>query len=150
MKAGEACSREVVAIPAGADLLSAAQLMREKHVGFLVVTESLGEDRPPGVCGVLTDRDIVVAVVAKSANPAALRVADVMTRNPLMIGEDHSVDAALEFMRTNGVRRVPVLNAHRHLTGVLSVDDILDTLATQLTRVAETAQSEQRIEYFVR
>jgi CBS domain-containing protein len=57
--------------------------MREKHVGYLIVAESTVHNRR--VMGVLTDRDIVVAVLAQEVDAHALKVGDVMTRNPLLI-----------------------------------------------------------------
>jgi CBS domain-containing protein len=124
--------------------------MREKHIGFLVVTKPGAQPADRSVVGVLTDRDIVVAVIARQADPQSLRVGDVMTRNPLLLAEDCSLDAALGFMRDAGVRRVPITGSRGELLGVLSVDDVLERLAQQLTNIAGSIRGEQRTERLVR
>jgi CBS domain-containing protein len=100
--------------------------------------------------GVLTDRDIVVTVLAKDANPQALRVGDIMTRGPLVVGESSPVASALKEMRRIGVRRVPVVGRIGELVGVLSLDDILDSLAGELLDVAGSVRNEQLIENSLR
>jgi CBS domain-containing protein len=75
---GRLCQRKVISIEPDEDITKAAQLMREKHVGCLIVTTS-GEDAGTRkVVGVLTDRDIVVSVVAREVDPRSLKVVDVM------------------------------------------------------------------------
>ncbi|HXQ64642.1 MAG TPA: CBS domain-containing protein, partial [Steroidobacteraceae bacterium] len=71
MLVGEICNRNAVVVAADADLVTAAQLMRAQHVGFLVVTENGAERSTP--LGVLTDRDIVVEVVSKGVDPLQLK-----------------------------------------------------------------------------
>ena len=147
---GSVFRRDVISIEPDADIGTAARLMREKHVGYLIVTEPATEAGPGRVVGVLTDRDIVVTVVAREAEPRSLKVADVMTRNPLLVGEDGSIDATLGFMRDAGVRRVPVVGPRGELKGVLSVDDVLARMARQLTNIAGSFQIEQRSEKVTR
>jgi CBS domain-containing protein len=144
------CNRDPVSIEPQADIVVAARLMREKHIGFLIVAESDTKTGIRKVVGVLTDRDIIVTVVAREVDPRELRVSDVMTSNPLLVSEDCSLDAALGFMRDAGVRRVPVVSANGGLCGVLSLDDVLERLATQLSSVAGCIRSEQRAERMVR
>lgn len=144
------CQRNVISIEAGEDISRAACLMREKHVGCLIVTEPGSDTGMRKVVGVLTDRDIVLSVVAREVEPRSLKVGDVMTRNPLLVGEDDSLDTTLTFMREAGVRRVPVVGQHGELVGVLSLDDVLDKMAQQLTNIAGSIRSEQRTERLVR
>jgi CBS domain-containing protein len=136
----------VVTIPPDEDIATAARVMRSTHIGFLIVCEALPGGQGQKVVGVLTDRDIVVAVIARDADPHALKVADVMTRNPLMVKEECAVDATLAFMQDAGVRRVPVLGAHDELVGVLSLDDVVERLAQQLASVVGAFRGEQRAE----
>src|SRR6185437_6362157 len=126
---------------------AAAHLMREKHVGYLIVSESPHNRR---VMGVLTDRDIVVAVLAQEVDARALKVGDVMTRDPLLIDEGQSIEAVLRHMREAGVRRVPVVDRSGALTGVLSIDDVLEQIADQLINIAGSIRNEQRMERVVR
>jgi CBS domain-containing protein len=136
----------MVTIGAQASLVEAAQIMRKDHVGMLVVTEPAPDGHDSRVLGVLTDRDIVTAVVAKSANPDTLKVEDVMARNPIMVSDRHNLDHALRLMRETGVRRVPVLGNRDELVGVLSLDDVLEALATELGDVSQAIRSGQRLE----
>jgi CBS domain-containing protein len=146
MNIGSLCRREVVTVDAGEGLTQAARLMRQRHVGYLVVVESNSASTDLKVTGVLTDRDIVTAVVAKEADARTLKVADVMTRNPLLANESGSIEATLRHMSEVGVRRVPVVGARDQLTGILSLDDLLDSMAGLLGNVAGAIRNEQRSE----
>jgi len=150
MNTGDVCKREVVTIHEVQDLTTAAHLMREKHVGCLVVVEADPESGRQKVVGVLTDRDIVVAVLAREVDTRALKVGDVMTRNPLLAEEGQSIDAVLRHMREVGVRRVPVVDRSGYLIGVLSLDDVLEAIAEQLMNVAGSIRTEQRAERVIR
>ncbi len=150
MSVGDICRRDVVTIAPDAGLIDAAQLMREKHVGMLVVVEQI-EGRPERtVQGVLTDRDIVVTVVGRDADPKAFKVMDVMTRHPLLAPEKGSVAGILRMMRMAGVRRVPVVGGRNELIGVLSIDDVLDAMADQLTSISGAIRGEQVQERAIR
>lgn len=148
MNAGSVCKRGVVTVAPTDDLIAAAHVMREKHVGYLIVSENSVAARR--VVGVLTDRDIVVAVLAQEVDARALKVGDVMTRDPLLIEEGQSIEAVLCHMREAGVRRVPVVDRSGALTGVLSMDDVLERIAEQLINIAGSIRNEQRMERAVR
>jgi CBS domain-containing protein len=146
MSIGTICKRGVVTVRPFEDLIKAAAMMRQQHIGYLVVVEpdvSQGGVRPVGV---LTDRDIVIAVVAGGADPKTLRVGDVMTEAPVTVKESSSVAAALQAMRRIGVRRLPVVDSFGRLEGVVALDDIIETLASELGDVAGSIQNERRIE----
>lgn len=150
MNIGTICQRNVVTVRPFDDLTAAAQLMREKHIGYLVVAQPDLSASGLKPVGVLTDRDIVIAVVAGQTDPRTLRVEDVMTREPVTVPLSASIPAALQEMRRIGVRRMPVLGSRGELEGVLSLDDILDTLASELQDVAGAIRNEQRIETALR
>ncbi len=150
MSAGDICRKEVVTIAPGADLCEAAHLMREKHVGMLVVVEPVAAQADRLVQGILTDRDIVVTVIGRDAEPKGLKVVDVMTRNPLLVPEGASVAGVVRLMRMDGVRRVPVVGARNELIGVLSIDDVLDVVADQLTAISGAIRGEQDRERVMR
>ena len=122
----------------------AAAQMRDQHVGNLVVVEPRGGALVP--VGILTDRDIVVGVIAKGISPDALTVGDAMTREMLTVREDSSLEFALREMRRYGVRRAPVVRANGDLVGIIAVDDILQHLAVQLGRLADLIRVEQDAE----
>jgi CBS domain-containing protein len=151
MNAGSVCKRGVVTVAPTDDLIAAAHVMREKHVGYLIVSEGAGRgESSKRIVGVLTDRDIVVAVLAQEVDARALKVGDVMTRDPLLIEEGQSIEAVLRHMREAGVRRVPVVDPSGGLSGVLSIDDVLERIAEQLIDIAGSIRNEQRMERAVR
>ena len=150
MNVGKICRRQVVTVTPRTDLVTAAELMREKHVGFLIVVEPEPHAQVGRPVGVLTDRDIVISIVARSADPTLLTVGDVMTREPVMVDESDPVEAALRTMRRMGLRRLPVVGARGMLVGVLSLDDVLDMLAAEIGDLSGAVRSEQRIEGVLR
>lgn len=146
MDIGSICQQSVITVRRFDELTAAARLMREKHIGYLVVVEpdvATGGERPVGV---LTDRDIVVTVVAGGAGPAALRVGDVMTQQPVTVTAAEPIGAALKIMRRVGVRRLPVVGPPGDLAGIVSLDDIVNHLADELQDVAGSIHNQRRIE----
>ena len=146
MNVGSICRHQVITVTPRTDLVAAAQLMREQHVGFLVVVEPEPNTTFGRPVGVLTDRDIVISVVARDADPKSLTVADVMKQYPAMVDETDPLDQALHTMRRMGVRRLPVVGSAGMLTGILALDDVLDVLSGEISDVSGTVRNEQRIE----
>ncbi len=144
MLVGSLCSRPPVAVPTGAPMSDIARLMRDRHVGAVVVTEGRG-DRPRAA-GIITDRDIVRAQLARTADLSRLSAGDVMTRNPLVIGEEESADGAIAHLRARGVRRAPVVSQDGTLVGVISVDDLFAHVARELIDMAEIIARQRRDE----
>lgn len=141
MTAGDLCNRVVTVAEADLSVVDAARLMREHHVGCLVVTEGAHGARK--VVGMLTDRDIVTAIVAKEVDPAKLVVEDMMTTAVVTAGEDDTVMDLLETMRSKGMRRLPVTNAQGVLIGLMTLDDLLEIVAEQLLAVVKAIGAEQ-------
>ena len=135
------CNHNVATIGQSQGVLDAAALMREEHVGDLIVVETRANAQVP--VGILTDRDIVVGVIAKRVAPDEVTVGDAMTRNVLTVREDASIEFALREMRRHGVRRAPVVRANGDLVGVIAVDDIIEHIAKQLSSLAELIRLEQ-------
>ncbi|HEU4624124.1 MAG TPA: CBS domain-containing protein [Steroidobacteraceae bacterium] len=150
MNVGQICQRRVVMVRRTDDLATAARLMREHHIGYLVVVEPSLEEAGFKPIGVLTDRDIVVSVVAREADPRMLRVEDVMTQNPVTIMTEDSVTDALEQMRRIGVRRLPVVGYCGLLEGIVSLDDILAHMARDFGNAADAITRERAVETAVR
>lgn len=150
MNVAKLCRRKVITIRPTDELTAAAELMRQEHIGYLIVVESEVAGGPLRPVGVLTDRDIVISVIARQIDPRSLRVGDVMTPQPVVVGETESVEKALESMRRMGVRRVPVVGSRGELVGVLSLDDVIDALAGELANVAGSIRNQQRIETALR
>lgn len=146
MNVADICKSNVVTVPESEELTAAARLMREHHIGYLVVVEPLSRGGSFRPVGVLSDRDMVVTVLAKGADPRQLRVGDVMTRGPVVVSENQPVTFAVSEMRRIGVRRLPVVGAAGELAGILSLDDVLDALAEQLLGVAGSIRGGLRME----
>jgi CBS domain-containing protein len=138
------CNHNVATIDRNSGVVDAAALMREEHVGDLIVVEERGGRRVP--VGILTDRGIVVAVVAKRVAANDVTVGDAMTAELLTVREDNGVEHALREMRRVGVRRAPVVDGSGSLIGVLSIDDVIDHLAVQLGHIADIIRAGQRAE----
>jgi len=150
MNVGEICRRHVATVRPQDELLSAARLMREKHVGYLVVVEPAVAEKTWRPVGVLTDRDLVVTVMAREADARTLRVEDVMTRKPVAVMIGDSVDHALHEMRRIGVRRLPITGELGELVGVISLDDVVEGLARQFQNVASSIRTGQAVEKTLR
>jgi CBS domain-containing protein len=146
MNIGQLCNRNPITVQRTDELIRAAQLMREKHIGYLVVVDPEIAEQSLRPVGVLTDRDIVVSVVARAADARALRVGDVMTQQPVTIAATEPVEKALREMRRIGVRRMPVVGQRGELVGVLSLDELLEVLAGELQNVAGSIRNERLIE----
>ena len=130
MNVGEICNREVVFTYRGTPIVEAAKLMREHHVGSLVVVVDRLSERVP--VGIVTDRDITVAVIAKGLDPRTLTVGDVISEELLSVREQDSLADALHVMRSRGVRRLPVLTKSGALAGIVTIDDLLELVAEEL------------------
>ncbi|MEN8108677.1 MAG: CBS domain-containing protein [Pseudomonadota bacterium] len=143
MNAGELCNRDVVTTGRDTSVLEAAKLMRDHHVGSLVIVEtSEGRTEPVGI---LTDRDIVIEVIAENVNVADVCVCDVMSYALLKVNENETVFDTAQRMRARGVRRVPVVNSSCELVGILALDDILGLLSEELSLLSRltTREAEQ-------
>ena len=150
MNVGEICRRNVATVRPNDDLMTAARLMRERHVGYLVVVEPATAEKTWRPVGVLTDRDLVVSVMAREADARALRVEDVMSRKPVVVMMSDSVAHAVQEMRRIGVRRMPITGDLGELVGVISLDDVVEALAAQLRDIAGSIRTEQVIEKSMR
>ena len=141
MNAGELCNREVVVAYRNNTLVEAAKLMREHHVGSLVIVVERLSERVP--VGILTDRDIVVAVIAKELDPRTLTVGEVIGSELLAVHEKDNIPDALRLMREKGVRRLPVLTHSGALAGILTIDDLLELMAEELGGFVRTINRER-------
>ena len=139
LTAGDLCTRETVIASRSSSLTEAARLMRERHVGSLVIVEERPSGRVP--VGLITDRDLVTAVLAPDVDMHALRVDDVMNNEPVAVLEQASLFDALAAMRGRGVRRVVVTDAQGLLQGVLALDDIIEVVAEQMQAIAKALAS---------
>jgi predicted transcriptional regulator len=148
MSVSSICNHNVATIERDAGVIEAAQRMRTQHVGDLIVVEEKTGGRVP--VGILTDRDIVVAIVAKGASPSSVTVGDAMSVALITVNKDNGIEHALREMRRAGVRRAPVVDEDGVLVGVLSIDDVIDHLAVQLGHIGDIIRMGQQSEVDLR
>jgi len=134
MAIGELCSREVVFVTRSESVVDAARLMREHHVGSLVVVDTAQGRRVP--VGMITDRDVAVGVVALGLDPEKTLVEAAMRAEVVAIKESEGLGRAAQLMRAKGVRRLPVVDASGALVGLLAADDLLELLAEEMSGLA--------------
>jgi CBS domain-containing protein len=144
MSVNTICNHNVATIGRDEDIVTAAARMRQTHVGDLVVVEQRGPHLIP--IGIITDRDIVVSIVAKGVAPSSITGGDAMTADLVTVHKDAGIETALKDLRRKGVRRAPVVGDDGELVGVLSIDDVIDHLAVQLGHIADIVRLEQHVE----
>jgi CBS domain-containing protein len=138
------CSGSVVVARRDCSVREAAELMRCYHVGTVVAIDVRNAIQAP--VGIVTDRDIVVEVVAMKLDPADLTVGDVMSLDLVSIPADYDIYDAIRTMRERGVRRVPVVDARGALIGLVSLDDLLPFVAPELADLAKLPLAGRRQE----
>ncbi len=144
MPIGEICNREVVIAEAKDSVLEAAMLMRKHHVGdVIVVKKSNGSCVPVGI---VTDRDLVVEVLAEQVDPNTFTVGDIMPIELATVREDEGVFEAIQQMRSVGVRRMPVVDGDGNLVGVVTLDDLFELLVEELGLLVKLIAEEQEKE----
>ena len=145
MNVSEHCCHGVVSISDTADVVSAARLMRDQHVGLLAVFHQ--GDVTRRLTGVLTDRDIVMQVTASDRDPHEVKVQEVMTRQPILAYENDELRDVLQVMRLAGVRRVPVVNNDGTAVGVIALDDAIELITGLLCDISGSIRSERHHEW---
>jgi len=144
MPISEICNREVVIMQRHNTILEAVQLMRQHHVGDVVVVEERGGVRVP--VGIVTDRDLVVEIMAPAIDQTVITVGDIMVTELATVKENAGLSETIEYMRAKGVRRVPVVDRGGGLVGILTLDDLLELLAEELLALAKLVRHEQKKE----
>ncbi len=144
MTIGEICNREVIVIQRDETIQEAAKLMRQFHVGAIIVIDKPNGGTVP--VGVITDRDLVVEVMATELDETVITVGDILTPELFVVTENTAIDEAIELMRKKTVRRLPVVDDSGELIGILTLDDALQLLAEQLLDLAKLVRYEQKKE----
>ena len=135
MNLGSICKRHLVTVDGASTLQQAAQLMREHHVGALVVIEA--DDAGQRVSGVVTDRDLAIEVLSRGGDGAHVAVGRIASGRLVGAPEEATLDEAVATMQASGVRRLLVHDADGHLVGLVSFDDLLPACLAPLSGLAE-------------
>jgi CBS domain-containing protein len=129
--------RGVVTIDSGATLREAAQRMRDANVGMLPVMEA------DAVCGVITDRDLVIRAMTQDVRASEGRVGDYVSAPPQCAEEDWTLEEAMEEMAEQQVGRLPVVDASGRVIGVVTLSS-LALRSRKQDQALETAQEVSR------
>jgi CBS domain-containing protein len=141
MLLNQICTPAVACCTRETTVLEAASLMRRNHTGDLVVVDDPDDERIP--VGLITDRDIVVRVIGNELDAATTAVGRIM-RTPLVSAQDtEDTSAAIERMRVNGVRRLPIIGRNGALIGIVTLDDLLKLVAVEANALLEIVSKEQ-------
>ncbi|MDP1765592.1 MAG: CBS domain-containing protein [Methylotenera sp.] len=144
MTIGAICNREVITVRPDATVLHAAMLMRQYHVGDVVVIEDRKGKSVP--VGIVTDRDIVIELVATELDCKVITTGDIMANNLTVIKEHTGIFEAIQLMSSKGVRRLPVVDDGGGLLGIITLDDLLLILAKELGSLSKLVSREQKNE----
>jgi CBS domain-containing protein len=144
MLVGKICNREVVFVEPDTSIAEAARLMREHHVGGLVVVQEKSGKRVP--VGIITDRDLVIEVIAEGVDMSDITVGDIMSDQLVTAREGDDLLETLKMMRARGIRRLPVIDDDGALAGILTVDDLIDLFSEQIADLARLIAFEQKRE----
>ncbi len=148
MSIAEVCNREVYFVSRDEAVSEVVRIMRRHHVGDVVVVEQRAGMNVP--VGMVTDRDIVLEIVAAGVDPDKVTAGDVMGQALWTIGVEQDLFMAMNLMRDKGVRRLPVVNTQGGLEGLMTVDDVLELVAellgdiSQLINVEQTRERQRR------
>ncbi|MEY4195526.1 MAG: hypothetical protein RLZZ226_1894 [Pseudomonadota bacterium] len=145
MSVGLFCNRDTAIAQRGDSILEAARLMRQWHVGCLIVVER--DDRGVRPVGIVTDRDLVIEVLAANLEPDAVTVGDLIGAELLTARERDGLWETLRRMQSRGVRRIPVVDADGYLAGILTQDDVLEILVGELSDMVKIPERERTEEH---
>jgi CBS domain-containing protein len=146
LTAGEFCNRQVEIGYANEPVHELARRMRDGHVGTIIIVEERSEGRVP--MGIVTDRDIVVGVVAVVPERVQTVLVQDLQTGPLVVArEDESLYEVVSRMRAQGVRRLPIVDASGVLQGIIAFDDLIEHVADEMGKLAsliERGQTQER------
>lgn len=138
------CNREVLIAQKNDTIVVAARLMREYHVGDVIIIEERNGLRYP--VGIVTDRDIVIELIAREVDVNSVTLGDVMYREITLAKENDDINETITTMRQKGIRRLPVVDDNGALVGIITLDDLIDLIAEQLKSLAELIGRQQDLE----
>ncbi len=138
MTIGRICQREVDLADADEKVRAAAERMHQRRVGSLVILNTKKEP-----VGLITDRDLVLRVIATGRDPGATPIREVMSQPLTTIQEETPLEDAISLMRSGAFRRLPVVDRKGALVGVVTLDDILRLLSEELTGIGGLLEHEK-------
>jgi CBS domain-containing protein len=114
--------------------------MERWHVGSLIVVR---DDRP---IGIITDRDLALGVLGARRDPAGCTVADLMTREPVVLDVNYTPREAAALMKRHGLRKLPLVDEQGRVVGVVTADDLILSLGQRVQGLSEVVRRQLRNE----
>ena len=111
-----------------------SQLMRQHHIGALVVVDAQEKARPVGI---VTDRDLVLELMAEGLDPSVFTAGDIMSVNLVNATPEMDEMDAVELMKRHRLRRLVIVDDEGRLAGIVTMEDVLEQLARELANLAE-------------
>ena len=148
MTIGEVCTRNAVFVESTLSVQEAARQMREQHVGALIIAAPIDGRIVPR--GIVTDRDLVLGIMATGIDPQVFTVGDIMGPDLITALDSDDMFTTVRRMRMKGVRRIPVVDQHGALAGIFTLDDFLSILAREMREVSGIINKEQTREELTR
>lgn len=127
----ECCRMDVITASPDAKVIEVAELMSDSNVGCVVITKG----RIP--VGIVTDRDIVTRVVARGRDPKKTAISEVMTPDPVVVEDGTGLFEAMQFIRDEGVRRLPIVDCDGNLAGIITTDDIIRLIGQEMQCIGD-------------
>lgn len=140
MKVGEICHRNVITATPDTSAFELSRIMFNQHVGSVVIVENKEHPKP---IGIVTDRDLVLQVLAKALDSHATTASEIMSGEVVTACTSTGVLETMRHMRSHGVRRLPVVDQNQMLVGILALDDLLDVIVSELGELSNTISSGQ-------
>ena len=137
MPVGDFCRREPCTATVDESIREAAKRMDTRGVGCLVVVDAEGKP-----VGMLTDRDLVMRSLRRRRDPDKTTVGEVMHGDVTRVREAAPLEVAVRRMRSDAVRRIPVVDDVGRLVGILAADDVLQLASSELAGVAEAIRAQ--------
>lgn len=140
MSVGRICNRTTIIARKQDSVVETAKVMRENHVGSVIVVDDAGGAPTP--IGIITDRDLVLEVIAAELDPETVTAGDLVASELVAAREDDSLWDTMQRMQAHGVRRMPVVDPQGHLIGIITVDDLLELLSLELNELTQVIARE--------
>ena len=134
MRVGDIMTSDVVIVPLGKTALEVARLMKEDHVGSVIVVDSKEQGQ-----GIITEKDLVRKVMAKDIDPKKTKVEKIMSKPLKVVSPDSTIEDAAKAMKDNKVKRLPVVNNNGALVGIVSEGDIMKIFPVVMELIEEKA-----------
>jgi CBS domain-containing protein len=144
MTIGTVCTRETIIAKREDTIVAVAKLMRRHHVGDIVVVKEGEAGNIP--IGIVTDRDLVIEILAQDLSPDAVAVGDIVSCEVVTARDSDGIWDTVQKMRIKGVRRMPVVDERGALVGIVSLDDLLELLSEELSGLTKIVGREQERE----